>query len=105
MTVIQTTAEIEDGGDMDKKKTHWINKYLTNNGRFDRSDILYRKVYLLNSILSIMFIVCLFFVVIDIVIFKMFTAATVNAAAVFLILLTLIYFKETSKYKPKADKK
>jgi diguanylate cyclase (GGDEF)-like protein/PAS domain S-box-containing protein len=102
MTAIQMTAEIEDGGDMDKKKTHWINKYLTNNGRLNRSDILYRKVYLLNSILSIMFILCLVFVVIDIVIFKMFTAAMVNAAAVFLILLTLIYFKKTNKYNPAA---
>ncbi len=101
MTAIQMTARIEDGRDM-KNKFHCIDKYLTNNGRFDGSDFLYRKVYLINAILTIMLIICLFFVVVDIVLFKMYTAAMVNAAAVFLALLTLIYFKKTNKYKPAA---
>lgn len=80
MTAIQMTARIEDSRVM-KNKFHWIDKYLTNNGRFNKPDILYRKAYLLNAILTIMLITCLFFVFIDIVLFKMYNAAMVNAAA------------------------
>ena len=95
------TARVGDGIVM-KKKFNWIDKYLTNNGRFDKSDTLYRKVYLLNAILTIMLITCLFFVFIDIILFKMYNAAIVNIAAVFLAFFTLIYFKKTDKYKPAA---
>ena len=85
-----------------KNRMYWINKYLTNNNRFDKSDAFYRKVYHLNAILTIMLIVCLFFVVVDIVIFKMYSAAMVNAASVVLSLFTLLFFKKTNKYKPAA---
>jgi len=83
-------------------KVNWIDKYLTNNSRFTKSDVLYRKAYLLNAILTIMVITCLFFVFIDIKIFEMYNAAMVNALAVILSVFTLIYFKKTNNYKPAA---
>jgi diguanylate cyclase (GGDEF)-like protein/PAS domain S-box-containing protein len=85
-----------------KNKVNWINKYLTNNGRFDKSDAIYRKAYLLNSILTIMLLICLAFVVIDIAFFKMYSAAIVNAFSVVFSAFILLYFKKTNNYKPAA---
>ncbi len=68
---------------MMKKRVDWIDRYLTNNNRFHKTHILYRKVYVLNAILTIMLITCLFFVVFDVFLFKMYKVAIVNAAAVF----------------------
>lgn len=101
MTAIYMTARIGAGSDM-KKIINWLNKYLTNDDRFDKSDILYRKVYVLNAVLTIMIILCLVFVAIDIVIFKTYNVAIVNASAVSLSILTLAYFKKTNKYRPAA---
>lgn len=95
------TANVEDGRMM-KKRVDWIDRYLTNNNRFHKTHILYRKVYVLNAILTIMLITCLFFVVFDVFLFKMYKVAIVNAAAVFFALFTLLYFKKTNKYKPAA---
>lgn len=85
-----------------KNKFNWIDKYLTNNGRFDKSDIFYRKVYLLNAMLTIMLITCLFFAIVDIFIFKTKIVAIGNAVSVSLSLSTLLYLKKTNKYKPAA---
>jgi len=83
----------------ENRRVNWFSKYLTNNGRYDKVDALYRKVYVLNVILTIMLVICLLFVFIDIVLFRMYGAAIVNAASVVLSLLTLIYFKKTNNYK------
>lgn len=81
------------------KIVNCINKYLTNNERFDRTDILYRKVCLLNAILTIMLVACLLSVFVDTLIFKTYNAAMVNASSVVLALCTLLYFKKTNNYK------
>ncbi|MDD4690054.1 MAG: diguanylate cyclase, partial [Eubacteriales bacterium] len=85
---------------MMKKVDNMFNKYFTNNERFNKADIMYRKVYLLNAILTIMFITCLLFVFVDFILFKMYSAAMVNALSVVLALFTLLYFKKTNNYKP-----
>lgn len=85
-----------------KNKFNWIDKYLTNNNRFDKSDIFYRKITLLNAILTIMLITCFFFAIVDIVIFKTYIVAIGNAASVVLTLFTLLYLRKTNKYIPAA---
>lgn len=82
-----------------KNKALLVEKYVTNNGKFDKSDNLYRKVYLLNIMFAIMQIICLFFAVLDILFFKTGNVAMINAAVVVLSLFTLLYFKKTNKYK------
>ena len=49
-----------------------------------------------------MIITCSVFVVVDIVLFEMFSAALINAFAAILALSTLIYFKKTDNYQPAA---
>ncbi len=66
---------------MTGNKTRLIEAYLSNNHRFVKTDPLYRKVSLLNALLSIMLLNCSVFVVVDIFFFKMYTAAAINAAA------------------------
>jgi len=85
-----------------KKKGRWIDKYLTNNGKFDKTNSLYRRAYLLNAILSIMALTCLFFAIVDWYIFKKYIVAVGNMASVILSLLTLFFYKRTNKYKPAA---
>lgn len=85
-----------------KNKSPRFQRYLTNNFSYDKSDMLYRKVYLLNTVLIIMSIVSSSFVVIDIMLFKMYDAALINAAAVIMTIFTYIFFKKTNKYIPAA---
>lgn len=48
-------------GIMDKEhKTGRLNNFFTNNGRYDETHGSYRRVYLLNAILLVMPVVCLF---------------------------------------------
>lgn len=76
-----------------------LDKYFTNNGRFKESHPFYRRVYLLNAVLSVMLLTCLFFVIVDIILFRMYAAALINAASVFFAFLALVYFKKTDNYK------
>ncbi len=101
MTAIQMTARTQDGRVM-KNNSDVNDKYSGRNGRFAKSNVSYRQVYLLNAVLTIMLLICLLFVVINIVIFDMCSAAFVNAAAVLLAVFTLIFYKKTDKYKPAA---
>ncbi len=78
-----------------------LEKFFTNNGRFEKSNEAYKKVYVLNVILSFMLLICLFFVFANILI-RMYSAAAVNAAAVTFTLLILVYFKKTDNYKTTA---
>ena len=87
---------------METKKKSLIEKYLTNNGKFNKDDINYRKVYVLNSIIAIMGVVCFAFVFIDALIFGLYATAAVDAAAVVMALLTVFYFKKTNNYKTAA---
>lgn len=79
-----------------------IDKLLTYNGKYAKSDPMYRKVILLNVLLAGIMITCSMFVVIDIVLFRMYSAAAVNAAGVILSLLALLYFMKTNRYQPVA---
>ena len=79
-----------------------IDKLLTYNGKYAKSDPMYRKVILLNVLLAGVMITCSMFVVIDIVLFRMYSAAAVNAAGVILSLLALLYFMKTNRYQPVA---
>ena len=83
-------------------RLHWIDDYLTNKGTFKKSDALGRKAYLLNAVLAIMSVVCVSFVIIDIVLFDMYNAALLNAGAAAAAVFTIIFFKKTNKYKPAA---
>ena len=90
-------------GIMDKEhKTGRLNNYFTNNGRYDETHGSYRRVYLLNAILLVMPVVCIFFAIVDIIIFDIFMVALINAASAILAVLALIYFKKTDNYKPTA---
>ena len=90
-------------GIMDKEhKTGRLNNFFTNNGRYDETHGSYRRVYLLNAILLVMPVVCLFFTVVDIIIFKIYIIAFINAVSALLAVLTLAYFKKTDNYKPTA---
>lgn len=82
-----------------KNGINWIEKYLSNNGKLDKTDNLYRKVYLLNTVLTILLVICLLFVFFDIIFFKMYGTAILNAVSVVFALFTLIYFKKTNKYR------
>lgn len=88
--------------DVTGNKTRLIEVYLSNNHRFVKTDPLYRKVSLLNALLSIMLLNCSVFVVVDIFFFKMYTAAAINAAAVVFALAALLYFRKTNRYEPVA---
>ena len=79
-----------------------IDKLLTNNGSVARSDPMYRKVGLLNTLLIGVMIACSIFFVIDIVLFRMYRAAAVNAAGVILSILAMLYFMKTKRYEPVA---
>ena len=59
-----------------------IDKLLTYNGHYAKSDPMYRKVILLNMLLAGVMITCSAFIVIDIVLFRMYSAAAVNAPTV-----------------------
>ena len=85
-----------------KNTMRLIGRYLTNNDRFAKTDVLYRKVSLLNMLLIGIMVTCSAFVVIDIVLFQMYDAALVNAAGVVIALIALIYFRKTGRYKPVA---
>lgn len=85
-----------------KKIGVWLEKYFSNNGKFDKTDVDCRKAYVLNAILSIALIACIAFVIINIVLFDMYAAATVNGVSAILTLFTIIYFKKTNNYKPAA---
>ena len=79
-----------------------IDKLLTYNGKYAKSDPMYRKVILLNMLLAGVMITCSAFIVIDIVLFRMYSADAVNAAGVILSLLALLYFMKTNRYQPVA---
>ena len=79
-----------------------IDRYLTNNGKFPKTDALYRQVSLLNLLLIGVMLVCSAFVVIDIFLFRMYRAAMVNAVGVAVALFALIYFRKTNRYEPVA---
>lgn len=79
--------------------SRWASRYLTNNHHFTKSHPLYRRVYLLNGILTVMLIFCSFFVAVDVLFFKLYTAALVNGAAVAFALFALLYFKRTNRYE------
>jgi len=90
-------------GIMDKEhKTGRLNNFFTNNGRYDETHGSYRRVYLLNAILLVMPVVCIFFAIVDIIIFDIFMVALINAVSAILAVLALIYFKKTDNYKPTA---
>ena len=79
--------------------SRWASRYLTNNHHFTKSHPLYRRVYLLTGILTVMLIFCSFFVAVDVLFFKLCTAALVNGAAVAFALFALLYFKRTNRYE------
>ena len=81
-----------------KNTVSLIDDYLTNNGRFSDSHEFSKKVYVLNVILLVMLITCIFYVVADILI-EMYVAAAVNLLAVVLVLFIMVYFKRTDNYK------
>lgn len=81
-----------------KNKINCIDKHLTNNGKLNKTDNSYRKIYLLNAILIIILVICFLFVFVDILLFKMYVAAVVNAVTAVFALLTLIYYKKTNNY-------
>lgn len=85
-----------------KNRTNWIDKYLTNNGRFVKSDAAYRKAYLLNAILTIMIFLCFASAIVNLTPLKMYAAALINAISFVFSLLTLLYFKKSNNYKPAA---
>lgn len=82
-----------------KKIGVWLEKFFSNNGKFDKTDVAYRKACVLNAILSISMLACIVFVIINIVIFNMYAAAIVNGVSAVLALFTIIYFKKTNNYK------
>jgi diguanylate cyclase (GGDEF)-like protein/PAS domain S-box-containing protein len=91
-------------GIMDRNyKTGRLNNYFTNNGRYEETHGSYRRVYLLNAILLVMPVVCLFFTVVDIIIFKLYIIAFINAASTILAVFTMVYFKKTNNYRPVAN--
>lgn len=75
-----------------------VDDYLTNYGRFSKPHEFSEKVYVLNVILLVMLLTCIFYVVADLVI-DMYIAAAVNLLAVVLILFIMVYFKKTDNYK------
>lgn len=83
-------------------KVRWIDKFLGNDGSFEKGDISNRKIYLLNALLAIIIISCSFFVALNIFLFDLYNNAIVSAAIVLSTLFTLIFFKKTGKYKPAA---
>lgn len=82
------------------KMGYRIDKCLSNNDKIDSKSILYRKAFLLNAILLVMLVTCFMFVFVNIIIFKVYGPAVVNALVVLLSLLNLLYFKKTDNYKP-----
>ena len=84
---------------MTENKARLIQRYLSNNHRFEKTDPLYRKAYLLNALLNILLLNCSIFVVVDIFLFKMYMAAAINAAAVVFALVALVYFRRTNRYE------
>mgnify|MGYP003756774729 FL=1 len=85
-----------------KGTTPIIERFLSNHGRLTKADALYRKESLLNALLIGVMATCSVFVVIDIVLFQMYSAAMVNAAGVAVALFALIYFRKTNRYEPVA---
>jgi len=85
-----------------KGTTPIIERFLSNHGRLTKADALYRKESLLNALLIGVMATCSVFVVIDIVLFQMYSAAMVNAVGVAVALFALIYFRKTNRYEPVA---
>ena len=78
-------------GIMDKEhKTGRLNNFFTNNGRYDETHGSYRRVYLLNAILLVMPVVCIFFAIVDIIIFDIFMVALINAVSAILVFFLII---------------
>lgn len=84
-----------------KKRFAWIDKYLRNSEKIKKTDLYYRESYVLNFILIIMLIVCAYFALVNIFIFKTIVAVG-NVISFILSLSTFIYFKKTNNYKPAA---
>lgn len=79
-------------------RSNALDDFLTNGGKFNETHPFYSRVYLLNAVLFIMLLACIYFVIVNICIYKMYTVAFINGISVLLTFFSLLYFKKTNNY-------
>ncbi len=76
-------------------KDNWLHQYLSNNGRYDKGNPAYRRVFLLNVVLLSMTVGCAIFAVLNSMITCDPWAIYINVIFALLAFITLIYFHRT----------
>ncbi len=75
-----------------------INRYLTNNGTYRKGDPLYRKVVLLNVVLTFLVVYCVGIFVADFFVLRQEASARVSLITMVVSAMLLWYFKATNHY-------
>ena len=74
-----------------KKILALFDKFFSNKGKFEKTDILYRKAFLLNAVLIIMFVTTILLAAMNFHL-KSYINMVANVTGFILILFTIFYF-------------
>jgi diguanylate cyclase (GGDEF)-like protein len=81
------------------KKNNFVRDFFTNKNKFPEDSPSFRRVYLLNVVMVVTFIVCFYYTIMNIIKTDTPAIVYVDGAAAFLTLLSILYFHKTNNIK------